>query len=252
MIDKKIFCEITKKEVLTSEARKGFTVRPSILKLIHEVEPNFSNDSWISKEELKKFKQKYIENYLDEENGDMNELKKFVAQAVSNHDFLSTNYINSIDADEEKRSLKDTIADKIAEFGGSWNFIFMFFLFVLIWCCFNTYVLTTKSFDPYPYIFLNLVLGCIASIQAPIIMMSQNRASDIDRKRALNDFKVNLKSEFEIMILREKIDHIIHQQNPHIREIIDDHSDLLEDIRQTINEIKENGNKRYVHPEKMV
>lgn len=244
MNNKKVFCELTKKEVLENEAREGFSVRPSIFKLIQEVEPNFSNDSWISRDELKKFKSKYLEGYLEKEEGEKEEINRIVSQAVSNHDFLSINYLDSINEKEDKRSFKETIADKIAEFGGSWGFILIFFIFVLIWCCFNTYVLSSKSFDPYPYVFLNLVLGCIASIQAPIIMMSQNRTSELDRKRALNDFKVNLKSEFEIMILREKINHIIHQQNPHIREVIDDHSDLLEDIRQTLNELKQTKNEQ--------
>ena len=240
-----VFCELTKKDISINDAREGFSVRPSILKLIQEVEPNFSNDSWISRDELKKFKSKYLESYLEKEEGGKEEINKIVAQAVSNHDFLSIDYLDSINEKEDKKSITDIIADKVSEFGGSWSFIFFFFVFVLAWCFLNTYILTTKSFDPYPYIFLNLVLGCVASIQAPIIMISQNRASEMDRKRALNDFKVNLKSEFEIMILREKINHIIHQQNPHIREVIEDHSDLLEDIRQTLIEIKTNKNKNH-------
>ena len=237
-----VYCEINKKNILKKDARQGFTIRPSIFKLISENCPHFTNDSWILNEDLKKFKLKYIEKFIEDEESDKEDIKKFVAQAVANHDFLSANYLNSMDDDEENRTFKERIADKIAEFGGSWSFIFVFFSFVILWCCYNTYILSSKSFDPYPYVFLNLVLGCIASIQAPIIMMSQNRASNIDRKRAMNDFKVNLKSEFEIMILREKIDHVINKQNPHIHETLDEHFNVLEEIKETLKEIKNHQN----------
>jgi len=243
MNEKTVFCELTGLAIPAGLARQGFTIRPSIFKLIQEVAPKFNNDSWISNEDLKGFKLKYVESIISEEEDDKEEIRKFVAQSVANHDFLSINYLDSVNNEEEKRTFKETVADKVAEFGGSWSFIFVFFIFVIIWCVFNTYVLASKSFDAYPYVFLNLVLGCIASIQAPIIMMSQNRTSELDRKRALNDFKVNLKSEFEIMILREKIDHVIHKQNPHIRQTLNDHSELLEDIKQTLNELKQTKNE---------
>ena len=238
MADDTVFCELNKQQIKLKNARQGFTIRPSIFKLIQEVEPNFSTESWISNEDLKKFKLKYIEKFVEEEEGKKDEIQKFVANAVANHDFLSTNYLNSTSDDDEKRSFNDFMADKIAEFGGSWSFIAMFTLFVLIWCCFNTYYLKNSGFDPYPYIFLNLILGCIASLQAPFIMMSQNRALDKDRKRALNDFKVNLKSEFEIMIVREKLDHVINIQNPHIRETLEMHTETLEEIKQFLKEFR--------------
>ena len=233
-----VYCEINKIEITKKDARQGFTIRPSIFKLIQEKSPHFNNDSWISNEDLKAFKLEYIQKLVEDEEGDKENIKRFVAQAVANHDFLSTNYLNTIDDDSVPRSTKELIADKIAEFGGSWNFIFFFFGFVFLWCCLNTFVFVTKSFDPYPYIFLNLVLGCIASIQAPIIMMSQNRASEIDRRRALNDFKVNLKNEFELNILREKIDHIINKQNPHIHETLDEHFAMLEEMKDMLSDIK--------------
>jgi uncharacterized membrane protein len=106
----------------------------------------------------------------------------------------------------EDPSLSQKLSDRVAEFGGSWKFIIIFFSFVFGWVIFNATFLNFNSFDPYPYIFLNLVLACIASLQAPFIMMSQNRQEEVDRKRARNDYMVNLKAEMEVRQLKQKLD----------------------------------------------
>jgi uncharacterized membrane protein len=102
-------------------------------------------------------------------------------------------------------------ADKMTKFAGSWAFIMGFFFILLVWVMINV-ALLTKAFDPYPFVFLNLILSCIAAIQAPIIMMSQNRQDEKDRVRAKNDFKVNLKAEIIIEDLHQKMDALIEQQ----------------------------------------
>src|SRR5690606_14752946 len=104
------------------------------------------------------------------------------------------------------------LADKIADFGGSWTFILLFLAFILLWMGINLYWLANKGFDPYPFILLNLILSCLAALQAPVIMMSQNRQEEKDRQRAKNDYMINLKSELEVRILHEKIDHLIIRQ----------------------------------------
>jgi uncharacterized membrane protein len=126
------------------------------------------------------------------------------------------------------------MADKIAEFAGSWSFLGYFTAVVLVWAIVNTKLILSKPFDPYPYVFLNLVLGCIASIQAPIIMMSQNRESQKDRLRSENDYLINLKSEIILEDLHMKIDGIIKEQSLLKRE--------LKDIKMEI--IKSNGRYR--------
>lgn len=102
-------------------------------------------------------------------------------------------------------------ADKIARFGGSWTFIISFFTVLAIWIAFNAYVLNNRGFDPFPFILLNLILSCLASIQAPIIMMSQNRQEEKDRERAEFDLKINETAEREIRQLHKKIDVLMEQ-----------------------------------------
>ena len=126
------------------------------------------------------------------------------------------------------------IADHIASFGGSWTFIISFFSFILVWMGINTWRLMGKPFDPFPFILLNLILSCIAAIQAPIIMMSQNRQEHKDRIRSEHDFKVNLKAELEIQLLNEKVDHLLVHQNKRLMEIQQIQADYLEDILKEV------------------
>lgn len=108
--------------------------------------------------------------------------------------------------DEKALSFGDRMADKIADFGGSWTFILSFMGFLLVWISFNIYWLSNKGFDPYPFILLNLILSCVAALQAPLIMMSQNRQEEKDRERAKEDLRINQKAEEEIRSLHRKID----------------------------------------------
>lgn len=103
------------------------------------------------------------------------------------------------------RTFGERIADRVAEVGGSWSFILCFFFLLLVWMVVNSFMLA-KAFDPYPYILLNLVLSCLAAVQAPIIMMSQNRQAAVDRMNAENDYQVNIKSELEVLQIHEKLD----------------------------------------------
>ncbi len=112
----------------------------------------------------------------------------------------------------EKDSFGIWLADKVAEFGGSWTFIMIFVAFLVSWAVLNTIILVTGALDPYPFIFLNLLLSMVAALQAPIIMMSQNRQSQKDRLTAQHDYEVNLKAELEIMALHEKVDHLRNEQ----------------------------------------
>ncbi|MDX8434160.1 MULTISPECIES: DUF1003 domain-containing protein [Mesorhizobium] len=106
----------------------------------------------------------------------------------------------------------DRVADTIARIGGSWSFILTFVAFLILWTCGNVWLLSRAAFDPYPFIFLNLVLSMIAALQAPVIMMSQNRQTERDRIDAAHDYEVNLKAEIEIMALHEKLDELRHSE----------------------------------------
>lgn len=126
------------------------------------------------------------------------------------------------------------LADKVASFGGSWTFIISFGIFITIWILFNIFFLQSKSFDPFPFILLNLILSCIAALQAPVIMMSQNRQEEKDRERSKKDYMINLKSELEIRILHEKIDHLMMHQQQDLIEIQEVQIDMMNDILKRI------------------
>ncbi len=151
--------------------------------------------------------------------------------AIKNNSILSENIQDEIEA---KLSIGQKLADKIATFGGSWTFIITFFSFILVWIGGNIWFFTTKPFDPFPFILLNLILSCLAAIQAPIIMMSQNRQEQKDRQRSEHDYKINLKAELEIKLLSEKIDHLLVHQNKKLLEIQELQTDYLEDLMKEI------------------
>jgi uncharacterized membrane protein len=124
------------------------------------------------------------------------------------------------------------LSDKIAEFGGSWKFIITFGGVIVVWVVLNAVLLLDRGFDPYPFILLNLILSCLAALQAPVIMMSQNRAEARDRLRGENDYKVNLKAELEIRHLHEKMDHLLRRQYNRLFEIQQIQIELLEQLSQ--------------------
>ena len=139
------------------------------------------------------------------------------------HELISGKVSKNINnTHDENLTLGQRTADKIATFGGSWTFIISFGVVLIIWIIVNAVILSNKAFDPYPFVFLNLILSCLAAIQAPIIMMSQNRQSERDRLTAANDYLINLKSEIIIEDLHKKIDILMEQQqeNKGIQELL--------------------------------
>ncbi len=135
--------------------------------------------------------------------------KKSMAKTRGNAELSGAKMEAAIDEEVDCRTFGERLADNVADFGGSWTFIISFFVFILIWIGINVFILLNRAFDPYPFILLNLILSCLASLQAPIIMMSQNRQEDKDRERAMKDFEINLKSEMEIRALNRKLDKLI-------------------------------------------
>ena len=127
-------------------------------------------------------------------------------------------------------SLGGRVADAVARVGGSWPFVISFLSMLVVWTAVNTALWHNHGFDPYPYILLNLVLSCVAALQAPIIMMSQNRAETRDRRRAECDYRINLKAEIEIAALNDKLDHVLHTQYEELIELQEAELDLLEQI----------------------
>lgn len=138
--------------------------------------------------------------------------------------------IQELEETNDTRTFGQRVADKVADFGGSWTFIISFMVFLLLWIAFNVFWLNNKGFDPYPFILLNLILSCIAALQAPIIMMSQNRQEAKDRERAEKDFIINLKAEQEIRVLQQKLDHILKHQHEELMAIQQQQLQMMEQL----------------------
>ena len=154
-------------------------------------------------------------------------LDQEVVESLERHEILSADISSQF---ERKLTFGERLSDHIAEFGGSWKFLISFGAVLFFWIVINGVVFATGAFDPYPFILLNLILSCLAAVQAPVIMMSQNRAEARDRLRAENDYKVNLKAELEIRHLHEKLDHLLRRQYNRLFEIQQIQIELLEEI----------------------
>jgi uncharacterized membrane protein len=176
--------------------------------------PELGSDVLVSRAEIDRYRAAYVEELLLTERGELSALDRQVAQSLAKGELISEN----LDIGEpSRRSFGERASDLLAAFGGSWSFLIVFGVCMSAWIAVN--LRATNSFDPYPFILLNLVLSCIAAIQAPIIMMSQRRQETRDRERALNDYRVNLKAELEIRHLHDKIDHLISKQWQRLAEI---------------------------------
>ncbi len=222
---------ISKKEIQPGEEILGQNIREGIFNLIRAELPGFTSDCYISLAELNKYRRLYLATLIIEERGELAAIDKDVMDAVKNNAILTEKIQEIIDA---KLTTGQKIADRVAAFGGSWTFILTFFTFILIWMMINLWFLTAKPFDPYPFILLNLILSCLAAVQAPVIMMSQNRQEQKDRQRSEHDYKINLKAELEIKLLSEKIDHLLIHQSRKLLEIQEVQIDYLEDLMKEI------------------
>lgn len=220
--------DISKKEFPQSEKVLAKLVRKPIVDLIKREHPEFDENCHMALSELNDYRERYISEFLQREVGQLDELEQRVVQAMRDKRLVSGNP----DDDEDTTNLTtgQRVADKVADFGGSWTFIISFMSFLLVWICVNAFVFMNKGFDPYPFILLNLILSCVAALQAPVIMMSQNRQEEKDRKRAKNDYMVNLKSELEIRLLHEKLDHLIMHQEQTLIEVQKVQIDMMNDI----------------------
>ena len=224
-----VLCQISKKEVSQRDAVRVETIRQSLMQELEKQYPSLDPAGYVSIAELNKVRSKQIKEMLESDEGQLSQLDSEVLKSIESDAILSRDLSEE---GEDELTLGERIADNIAEFGGSWKFIIIFLSFIVIWISGNIFILLNKGFDPYPFILLNLILSCIAALQAPVIMMSQNRMETKDRKRAENDYKINLKAELEIRHLHEKMDHLILKQMQHLNDIQKIQLDLLEEISE--------------------
>ncbi|RDI13379.1 DUF1003 domain-containing protein [Flavobacterium sp. AG291] len=222
----KFISDISGKEFPNKEKVPAKLVRQPILDEIKKDAPNFDDSCSLSIGELNQYRSRYIADFLRKEVGELSEMETRVIDSLKNDKLLSDNPDDS----DSNITFGQHVADKVASFGGSWTFIMLFVGFLLGWIGLNVFILLNKGFDPYPFILLNLILSCVAALQAPVIMMSQNRQNEKDREKAQNDYMVNLKSELEIRMLHEKIDHLIMHQEQSLIEIQQIQIDMMNDI----------------------
>lgn len=235
MAQGKFVSALSRQEFQASDKVSAKIIRPSIIALIKKDHPDFNERGDISISEFNFYREKYISEYILQETGELSELEDTVIDSLSK----STSLVSSVEDEVPGLTFGQRIADKVADFGGSWTFIISFGAFILVWISLNAFALSNKGFDPYPYILLNLLLSCLAALQAPVIMMSQNRQEEKDRERAKKDYMINLKSELEIRVLHEKIDHLIMHQQQEMIEIQKVQIDMMTDILKHINKPEE-------------
>ncbi|HZY79210.1 MAG TPA: DUF1003 domain-containing protein [Cyclobacteriaceae bacterium] len=224
--------DLSRKEYPITDQVSGKLVRKSILELICRDYPQFTTECKLAISELNVYRQKYIASFLAKEIGELTELEETVLGAMQSKQTL----VDKIEDVSEELTLGQRLADVVASFGGSWKFIVSFAFFISFWIGINAAVLAARAFDPYPFILLNLILSCVAALQAPIIMMSQNRQEEKDRSRAKKDYMINLKSELEIRMVHEKLDHLIMHQQQELIEIQKVQVEMMNDIMDRLGD----------------
>jgi len=224
---------LSKQPFPVSEKVKGDSISLSLLKFIQDDCPQFDSTSLIAISELNRYRHRFIKSSLEKELGEIRTLEKSVLDTLQNDQTLADK-INSETASRQL-SYGQKLADDIAAFGGSWTFIISFFCFIIFWIAANVFWMMNKGFDPYPFILLNLILSCLAALQAPVIMMSQNRQEEKDRARSKDDYMINLKSELEIRMLHEKMDHLMLRQQQEMFEIQQIQIEMMGEILEKVS-----------------
>ncbi len=222
-----IKCSICQQPISKRDVGIGDLMRQSLLDLILVDHPTWTRDQSICSRCLNKYRTSYVRKALEAERGELSTVELEVVQSLGQQELLSRNLNSNF---VEKISFGERLSDSIAAFGGSWRFIILFGIIIFVWIAINIVQANSNPFDPYPFILLNLLLSCIAALQAPVIMMSQNRQEARDRRRAENDYRVNLKAELEIRHLNLKVDELMTHQWQRLLEIQQIQTDIISEL----------------------
>jgi uncharacterized membrane protein len=207
---------------------RASSIRGGVTELIAQAKPDWKQDGYVCLRCLNRLRTQFVRQEMEAERGELTQLEEQVLKKLHSNE----NVVEDMNAEFDKKlTFGERLADRVASFGGSWTFIMIFFALLATWVTGNSLYWMYHPFDPYPFILLNLVMSLLASIQAPIIMMSQNRAGARDRLQAENDFRVNLRAEIEVRALTEKVDQLLHNQWVRLMEIQQIQMDMLEDLR---------------------
>jgi uncharacterized membrane protein len=220
-------CAITDEPLTRANRVQVALLRPALLQRIRADHPDLADNAVLSRALVDTYRSRLIEGLLAAEHGEVRALDRDVAESIARHETIAYDADSRFD---RHRTLGERMADVVASFGGSWSFIILFGVVLVIWMAINIVLGQKSAFDPYPFILLNLMLSCIAAVQAPIIMMSQKRQEAKDRARSQSDYRVNLKAELEIRHLHDKIDHLLTDQWDRLAEIQQLQIEMLQEI----------------------
>jgi uncharacterized membrane protein len=220
-------CQICREPKPPTQGQIADLIRPSLLDFMKKRHPQWNGQGFVCLDDIGDSRKEYVKKVLQEEIGELSALDEEVVESLRQHEIVTSDIEKQF---SKELTFGERLSDRIAEFGGSWRFLITFFGILFVWIAVNGVILVTHAYDPYPFILLNLILSCLAAVQAPVIMMSQNRAEARDRLRAENDYKINLKAELEIRHLHEKIDHLLRRQYNRLFEIQQIQIELLEEL----------------------
>ncbi len=209
-----------------------------LFELIKRERPEWPGNRGICQTCHEQFRAKKFVGYLEEEYNKISEMEKAIVTQVARRGRVSRLVHQEYEA---QMTLGERVADKVAQFGGSWRFIGIFGFILVAWMGTNTWLIATRPFDPYPYILLNLVLSTLAALQAPVIMMSQNRQAEKDRLQANQDYQINLMAEIEIRDLHDKLDGLRHRQWHELWHMQRRQLELLEHLHKELSHPAEKG-----------
>jgi uncharacterized membrane protein len=221
-------CTISGRQLPRRELMALDSIRPMLVERIRRDHPDLASDALVAFDEVARYRARYVEELLTQELGELSDLERNVAASLATNAMLAENVEETYAG---KRTFGEMLSDHLASFGGSWRFILSFGAVLAAWIALNISQ-GNGAFDPYPFILLNLVLSCLAALQAPVIMMSQRRLEEKDRLRSRSDYQVNLKAELEIRHLHEKIDHLLNRQWQRLMAIQQLQLDILQERRR--------------------
>ena len=222
-----VTCSICKRRMPRRLCTSASELRPSLAERVCQAHPELASEGYLCFQDLSRLRGEWVSEMLKNQKGELSRMEDQVLESIHREEILARK-LNREDR-HKQGTFGQRAADRLARFGGSWSFLIVFACALAGWIALNA-ARGQKAFDPYPFILLNLMLSCLAAMQAPIIMMSQNRQESRDRKRSESDYQVNLKAELEIRSLHEKMDHLLDHQWRYLMEIQQIQVELMEDI----------------------
>jgi uncharacterized membrane protein len=228
----KVSCSLCQSPVEARTLYSAQKLERTLFDLIKKERPEWPGTHGICPSCHEQFHAKKLLSYLEQEYDKISEMEKSLVTKIARKGRVTRLVEKEYEA---HMTMGDHVADRMAQFGGSWTFIGIFGAILIGWMAINTWVLFRRPFDPYPFILLNLVLSTLAALQAPVIMMSQNRQAEKDRLQATQDYQINLMAEMEIRDLHDKLDSLRHRQWHELWHIQQRQLELLEHLHREIS-----------------